>query len=615
MENINIRIEGQHGSLTDLQWPDVPPFAVVTGVNGSGKSQLLEVIAQTYGALGGSPYGQQTLSKARSHIDGATFEVGEVFHSYGEWAQFSGFPATQEEFERALRSLQEDNVTVVRTLENSPGGIVYAPILHAIAAQGNIGVEAASQLPADEFVRHLTPGLFWAYAGGVGPPGTQNLALLFLAYMLFERDAKALGATEEVVRRRYGEPPWLLLNEILEISGLPFRVEEPEAIRPTALLSPNRVDLRLRDVERDGEEVPFDGLSSGEKVIMSTVLWQYSAQITDKHHKLLLLDEPDAHLHPSLTRRFLEVVQKVFVEERGVRVIMTTHSPSTVSLVPKESLFEMKRTGERIRPVESKDRVIATLTEGFVTVQDATRIVLVEGKDDPPFYGMVWDLLTRPDGISDPGPLQPFPALAFIHGKGVDTVQALLPQMRDRELQNFHGIIDNDFGNTPAEGVHALERHSIENYLFDPINVWLLLLLNGRAPAVRDVELGRGQVAFARNLPDDQLQRIADEVINIVEGVMTDLDTDDKLLEEVRFANGKRVRYPRWLLRRRGKDIVAKFQEAFNSTRRLKTEDLLANYEITNLVPQDLLDLMSTIQASGIPDVTREDDGAEVQEA
>jgi recombinational DNA repair ATPase RecF len=50
-DKITIHIEGQHRSISDFQWPDVPPLAVLTGVNGTGKTQLLEVIAASYNAL------------------------------------------------------------------------------------------------------------------------------------------------------------------------------------------------------------------------------------------------------------------------------------------------------------------------------------------------------------------------------------------------------------------------------------------------------------------------------------------------------------------------------------------------------------------------------------
>lgn len=42
-------IEGQYKSISTLEWVDIPKFAVITGANGSGKTQLLELIARSAG--------------------------------------------------------------------------------------------------------------------------------------------------------------------------------------------------------------------------------------------------------------------------------------------------------------------------------------------------------------------------------------------------------------------------------------------------------------------------------------------------------------------------------------------------------------------------------------
>lgn len=45
MENISIKLPTRYKSLQEgFEWKDIPPFAVVTGVNGVGKTQLLEAI-------------------------------------------------------------------------------------------------------------------------------------------------------------------------------------------------------------------------------------------------------------------------------------------------------------------------------------------------------------------------------------------------------------------------------------------------------------------------------------------------------------------------------------------------------------------------------------------
>jgi len=48
---IDIVVEGQYGSISELEWRGIPPLAILTGINGSGKTQLLEILAYTFGAL------------------------------------------------------------------------------------------------------------------------------------------------------------------------------------------------------------------------------------------------------------------------------------------------------------------------------------------------------------------------------------------------------------------------------------------------------------------------------------------------------------------------------------------------------------------------------------
>jgi predicted ATPase len=44
-------VEGRYKSFSTLDWRDIPPFSVITGANGSGKTQLLELIARSAGVF------------------------------------------------------------------------------------------------------------------------------------------------------------------------------------------------------------------------------------------------------------------------------------------------------------------------------------------------------------------------------------------------------------------------------------------------------------------------------------------------------------------------------------------------------------------------------------
>jgi ABC-type hemin transport system ATPase subunit len=601
---VTIRITGKHGSVSDLLWENVPPFALLTGLNGAGKTQLLEVLAGRFRASKNRPAPRMidpSQLPYRAEIDGCDFKPGEVFHSYGDWPQLPEGGVTEDQIGESIRMLRSNvSSSKARWWESR------------LADESGLSIEKIRSLRDDEFYCLLTPGMLW---GHDAPASLPTLSFLFLAYALLERDARKRGERPEEIRRRFGEPPWDLLNEILSVSGLPYEVNRPspDNLLRTTVRKPS-FSLQLWDIERKAE-VPLSGLSSGEKVIMSTVLWRYSAEHVGRHYRLLLLDEPDAHLHPSLTRQFFDVVQQVFVSRRGVRVIASTHSPSTVALAPADSIFEMRRysaepTG-RIQPID-RDRAVSLLTAGLLVVTERTRFVFVEGKDDSPFYQMIWDLCTHPaEGASGPL-LNPSPSLIFqpvgSEGKqgpentGIEQVRRIVGELRKYQLPNpVTGIIDRDEANLSSDGVFVpRERRAIEHFLYDPLVVWtaLRLSVNGEAPPIPGLGIAEAQEYRLRALTASELQRIADAVLAGVQEKIGPAE-EEKACRMVRFNNGHQVvelQYPAWQLDRPKTDI----RNAYHSTFRiLNVKRLLYAYRFVHLIPDDLVSMLRQIQSEG----------------
>ncbi|WP_157072987.1 AAA family ATPase, partial [Candidatus Magnetominusculus xianensis] len=88
-------------------------------------------------------------------------------------------------------------------------------------------------------------------------------------------------------------------------------------LRPS---SDNTVDLRITPVD-GGESFSFDGLSSGQKEIISTIflIWHY----TRNQPCIVLIDEPELHLNAEWHRDF---VQQVFKLAPNNQYIVATHS-------------------------------------------------------------------------------------------------------------------------------------------------------------------------------------------------------------------------------------------------------------------------------------------------
>jgi hypothetical protein len=85
----------------------------------------------------------------------------------------------------------------------------------------------------------------------------------------------------------------------------------------------------------------FDKLSSGHKIVLLTVtnlvLW-----VEEK--TLVLIDEPEAHLHPPLLSALVRAVSDLLYFRNGVGII-ATHSPVVLQEVPKTCVWRLSRYG------------------------------------------------------------------------------------------------------------------------------------------------------------------------------------------------------------------------------------------------------------------------------
>lgn len=103
----------------------------------------------------------------------------------------------------------------------------------------------------------------------------------------------------------------------------------------------------LVDLETDEDDLKsaaastFKNLSSGHKVVLLTI-----TRLVEKTEErtLVLLDEPEAHLHPPLLSAFIRALSDLLVDRNGVAII-ATHSPVVLQEVPRSCVWKIRRTG------------------------------------------------------------------------------------------------------------------------------------------------------------------------------------------------------------------------------------------------------------------------------
>lgn len=117
-----------------------------------------------------------------------------------------------------------------------------------------------------------------------------------------------------------------------------------------------------KDLKRVASKL-FEKLSSGHKIVLLTITRLVESV---EERTLVLIDEPEGHLHPPLLSAFTRALSDLLIQRNGVAII-ATHSPVVLQEVPKSCVWKLRRNGseavaERLE-IESFGENIGTLTK------------------------------------------------------------------------------------------------------------------------------------------------------------------------------------------------------------------------------------------------------------
>jgi len=138
----------------------------------------------------------------------------------------------------------------------------------------------------------------------------------------------------------------------------------------------------------------FRLLSSGHKIVLLTIT-RLVELVEEK--SLVLLDEPESHLHPPLLSAFIRTLSELLTAQNGVALI-ATHSPVVLQETPKSCAWILDRSGSTTqarRPVpETFGENIGRLTHEVFGLEAA----------ETGFYELLRDAVNRKldyDGVVD----------------------------------------------------------------------------------------------------------------------------------------------------------------------------------------------------------------------
>lgn len=318
--------------------------------------------------------------------------------------------------------------------------------------------------------------------------------------------------TDEEFLRKYGPKPWSLVNEILSKAGLSYEVLSPELIDIDSTYK-----LRLVD-KSNGTDISANDLSTGEKVLMSLALAIYNTHESTGKPDVLILDEPDAPLHPQYSKLLIETLRDIVVEKAGVSVVVTTHSPSTVAMCPDNSLFEMNRA-TRTPEMISVSRGVEVLTEGIphlkVSIEER-RQIFVESKYDVLYFQKLYQIVNR----SNPLNYQPIFLEPHSRTSNCVDVESITTRLHEAGNDLVRGIVDWDGYKKNFHPIYVLgggNRYSIENYILDPLYIALSLIRAGKKSLSDFSVNGLNTYIDAARIEQRDAQNMVDAILAVAE--------------------------------------------------------------------------------------------------
>ena len=570
---LTIRLEfGDYKSIAPpLAWESIPAFAVLTGENGSGKTQFLE-------ALNGHLRPQRGGSGPFSNVKFAmtpNYRPHEVLFV----PNMAGRLSASEVGVGQIHSHLNQIITNIR--ENKPKSDYHAPLFQAVRSSGR----TASMTPS-ALLNDFTNELFYY------DPTTIQQAVAFHCanYEIDRANRLKKGESLADANAALGPSPWSKINEVMESVDFPYM-----------MIGADELDLRdmyrIRFRYRFGpSEVSIEDLSSGEITLVRLFFWLFVANQNSAFHGWFCWMNQNSHLHPTLTWSFVRGIHQGLVKTLNCRVIMSTHRPETIAFASEDAVFEMHRDHPRIRPSKGRHATVCLLTNNLVALVAGKRAVYVEDDADVDFYNATIDALVASGDWSHTA--QPhFISSSIGKGESKDSggkgkVKGWVKRLSDACLLGVvKGIIDQDLGNPGDQGIIVLDRNEHENYLVDPLVIYSLLIEQQYTlPFDIDPPLKLGDQHKLRELPEQEMQKVADAVLSEIRSHLspapsgTETDT-----VPVEYVGGKAVDLPSWLIKRGGRELIA---AAHGKWPRIRRDSLLREYRRLRLIPRSLAALL-----------------------
>ncbi len=327
----------------DFSESEHPPVTIITGLNGSGKSIVIDALRT---ALSGEKIERDIVADRNDFSISVDFNSGNGFKKM-----------TTQSFENgSIKCVDRSVSSVLRFPYNRDESIIFPWIVDYWS----------SRLPADSFVLNNMNRIdHYAFMANVMLGRKHNVDLTnFLCNLDYMRssDVKAEKETAEFL--------FATVRKLID-----------SCLDNGKFLYIRRTDL-MPTFEQNGQEVTLDKLSSGNIFLIEHLILlvskMYSLSILRNTPTkdvletpgLLLIDEIETHLHPRWQKSILPIIRDTFP---NLQIILTTHSPFVLSSIKGARIYTCKpRPG--YSTIEEETYTYSSLPVDQILLSDAFNV-------------------------------------------------------------------------------------------------------------------------------------------------------------------------------------------------------------------------------------------------
>jgi ABC-type lipoprotein export system ATPase subunit len=204
--------------------------------------------------------------------------------------------------------------------------------------------------------------------------------------------------------------------------------------------SPNSHNYRFNFADTNTRKtVQIGELSAGQKGIIHFIFSIYGY---DLERGIMIIDEPELHLHPQVQEKYLRIIDKVR-DTLQIQFVIATHSAAFITARTIDGTHRFYKDNGFTRVVspiiqhDEKDLIrILTLTNGS-KIFFASKVVLVEGDSDEFFFKAYYEYYRSTNSIPDT-------SIEFLYIGGKGNYEKFRHFLDKFKIQTFYiGDLDN----------------------------------------------------------------------------------------------------------------------------------------------------------------------------